>query len=131
MPAAVVDALTILFVLALFAALLVVARAVRDHLSAGSARSGLSLVVVDASAKRSVPLTGSIVIGRAADADLVIDDPYASDRHARFGIREGEVRLRDLDSTNGTWVNGERIEAARTVHHGDEIKIGNTTVRLG
>jgi pSer/pThr/pTyr-binding forkhead associated (FHA) protein len=68
-------------------------------------------------------------IGRAADNDVFIDDAAVSSRHCEIESEpeapQGVVlyRLRDLGSTNGTFVNGERVEACRLVH-GDVIRVG-------
>jgi len=51
-----------------------------------------------------------LVIGQSASADLVIDDPYISGRHALITTDgSGQVTIRDLNSTSGTFVNGERL----------------------
>lgn len=66
---------------------------------------------------------GDMVIGRSATAaDLTIDHPTVSRRHAIFSAAEAVVR--DLGSTNGTFVNGERISAPRALHNGDRVDIG-------
>ena len=73
-----------------------------------------------------------IVIGRGTDADLRINDPGVSRRHAEIRIYPGEtgtpdVSIVDLGSTNGMLVNGHRVEQA-TLTDGSQIKIGNTTM---
>ncbi len=67
---------------------------------------------------------GATVIGRAADADMVIRSPKVSRRHARIAVGTDRCVLEDLGSTNGTWVNGDRLEAPRELVHGDRIRIG-------
>jgi pSer/pThr/pTyr-binding forkhead associated (FHA) protein len=61
---------------------------------------------------------------------LVIDDDYASNHHARFQLAHGLWYVRDLGSTNGTWLNGRRIHAAQRVKKGDKIRIGHTVVTV-
>lgn len=72
-----------------------------------------------------LPLTtGSTLIGRSTKADLQLDDDGVSRRHAKLAIGdEGVVNLIDLDSTNGTFLNGARIDLA-IVREGDRIQIG-------
>jgi DNA-binding CsgD family transcriptional regulator len=74
---------------------------------------------------RVLPLTtGSTLIGRSTKADLQLDDDGVSRRHAKLVIGdEGVVNLIDLDSTNGTFLNGARIDVA-IVREGDRIQIG-------
>jgi pSer/pThr/pTyr-binding forkhead associated (FHA) protein len=59
---------------------------------------------------------------------LAISDEFASNQHARFQIAHGLWYVKDLGSTNGTWLNGRRIHAAQRVKKGDKIKIGHTVV---
>jgi hypothetical protein len=73
------------------------------------------------------PLTGNVVVGRGADADLRINDPGISRRHIEFISRQDGVEVRDLGSTNGMLVNGAKIPAA-TVVDGTHVRIGNTTL---
>src|SRR4051794_5683425 len=55
-----------------------------------------------------LPMNGVITIGRVPEVDLQLDDAAASRRHAKLIIANGDVRVMDLDSHNGTRVNGER-----------------------
>ncbi|MCX7801368.1 MAG: FHA domain-containing protein, partial [Fimbriimonadales bacterium] len=66
------------------------------------------------------------------DNDIVIGDPYCSGRHAELRIDEGLIRIIDLESTNGTWVNGVRIgpNQPREIKIGDEMRFGNTVLRV-
>src|SRR5919107_3869341 len=73
---------------------------------------------------------GVIMIGRGADCQLILDDDYVSTRHARVVSGENGIYLEDLGSTNGTYVNGQRITAPTTVSLSDTIRIGRTTMRL-
>lgn len=71
-----------------------------------------------------------IMIGRAASADLEIDDDFASSRHALlYGHAQGYV-IEDLGSTNGVYVNGVQIEGPTIVGPEDAIRIGRTQLRL-
>jgi|SRR5713226_5073568 len=67
-----------------------------------------------------------ISIGRAGGgADIEIDDPRVSDLHCAVGVRQDQVRLCDLDSTNGTYVNNERVQAAE-LEHLSEFRVGSS-----
>jgi hypothetical protein len=79
-----------------------------------------------------LPLTPpGIVVGRGNDADLRVNDPGVSRRHAEFRVTEDahgpRVTVHDLGSTNGVLVNGRRVEDA-TLTDGAEIRMGNTTL---
>jgi hypothetical protein len=67
------------------------------------------------------------VIGRATDADIVLDDPGVSRRHAEVHMVDGQVRVVDLGSTNGTYLNGERVHAA-ALGEGGAITVGRTRI---
>ena len=69
-------------------------------------------------------------IGRAAANDICIDDSFASGRHARLYDREGVVYIEDMNSTNGTYVNGRRLGAQQVLHPSDRIRIGDTEFRF-
>jgi hypothetical protein len=71
------------------------------------------------------PLTGTMVIGRGAEADLQLADTGVSRRHAELRVVGSEVEVRDLGSTNGTWVNGRRVDSA-PLRDGDRVTVGTT-----
>jgi pSer/pThr/pTyr-binding forkhead associated (FHA) protein len=71
-----------------------------------------------------------ITIGRAENADLVIRDEFASTHHAKLVLMNGEWLLQDLNSTNGTYINGKRVGTPQTVKSGTPIQIGNTIFEL-
>jgi pSer/pThr/pTyr-binding forkhead associated (FHA) protein len=67
---------------------------------------------------------GIRTLGRATGADFIVDAALVSRVHCRFtALPDGGLELRDLDSTNGTFVNGERIET-RLLMPGDRMQIG-------
>ena len=73
----------------------------------------------------------SLGVGRAPDNGLALTgDEYASTYHARFEPRRDGIYLEDVDSTNGTFVNGIRISGARRLAPGDVVKIGETELRF-
>lgn len=69
-------------------------------------------------------------IGRAAANDICIEDTFASGRHARLYDREGVVYIEDMNSTNGTYVNGRRLGAQQVLRPSDRIRIGDTEFRF-
>ncbi len=73
------------------------------------------------------PVTG---IGRAEDNTLALDDPFASAHHALALWREGQWRIEDLESHNGTYLNGKRLTLSRVLASGDEIRVGETVLRF-
>lgn len=71
-----------------------------------------------------------LTIGRASDSDLVINDDYTSTRHARLLNWDGRWMVQDLDSTNGTFVNGERVAQPTELRRGVSVRIGTTSFEL-
>lgn len=93
---------------------------------------GTKLVVTEG------PLTGTVIplntaqvtIGRAPDSTVVIDDDYASSRHARVYPAEGAWVVEDLGSTNGTWIDRTRITTPTVLPVGVPLRVGRTTLQL-
>ena len=68
-----------------------------------------------------------VTVGRGGQNDLVLNgDEFASARHARIEARGDGVWVQDLDSTNGTYVNGARVVGAQRVKAGDVVRVGDT-----
>ncbi|MGH2996108.1 MAG: AAA family ATPase, partial [Gaiellaceae bacterium] len=89
-----------------------------------------SLVITEGPlAGRRVPVDSELVLGRL-NADLTVDDPLLSRRHALIRVVDGEFEVEDLGSLNGTWVNGERIAAARRLAAGDVVTAGATSLEI-
>jgi hypothetical protein len=84
------------------------------------------------------PLTGTkitlgdqpILIGRADDSTLVLTDDFASSRHARLTNRGGQWYVEDLGSTNGTYLDQQRVQGPLLVSPGQPIRIGQTALEL-
>ncbi len=91
-----------------------------------------SLVVTAGPLRGTSLMLGStpVLIGRAPECTLVLDDDYASNRHARVFEREDEWMVEDLGSTNGTLVSGRRIEGAVPFRPGAAVRIGRTEIEL-
>ena len=136
MPVLFLNIIKLLFLALLFLFLWQVARAIRSHIGtnpgARSESGGAELVLLTgATEARRVRLRAhGQVIGRSPEADLAIDDPYASEFHARVGLQDERVVVHDLGSTNGTYVNGRRVTSPTTVSRGDTVQIGKTTLEV-
>jgi hypothetical protein len=75
-------------------------------------------------------LIGGLSIGRSKEADVQIDDRYASSLHARVFSREGRFYVEDMNSTNGTLLNGASLQGEAELIDGDTVQIGDTVFRL-
>lgn len=136
MPALFLNLLKLIFLALIYLFLWQIARSIRAHVGPGqmsrSGRSAAEVVVVrsDTISGQRFPLGSPAVVGRSKDADIVIDDPYASDLHLRFSLQDGTVVLHDLGSTNGTYVNGRRVTVPTSLSRGDAVQIGKTVLEV-
>ena len=74
--------------------------------------------------------SAQLTIGRGRQNDITIStDEYASARHARFEPRQDGVWVQDLGSTNGTYLNGARLDHPRRLTRGDIVRVGETDLR--
>ena len=92
-----------------------------------------SFVVIEPRERRgqTFTLSNALTIGRVDDNDIVVtDDSFVSSHHARIEIRPDSVWVLDLKSTNGTFVNGQRVTDARSVRKGDRIQVGGTVLEM-
>lgn len=79
----------------------------------------------------TITVSSSTVVGRDAGSGITLDgDDFASSRHASIEPRADGVWVEDLGSTNGTFVNGERITGRTLVRAGDAVRIGQTELQL-
>ena len=98
----------------------------------GRARTARQLLVIQG------PLTGTrisldsrpILIGRADDSTLVLDDDYASTRHARIAQQGDDWYVEDLGSTNGTYLDRAKVTGPTRVPLGVPVRIGKTVIEL-
>ena len=73
--------------------------------------------------------SGELVIGRSSELDMVLIEDMVSRKHAKISLAPGQVTIADLGSTNGTFVNGEKVKRAR-LKEGDRILIGTSILKL-
>lgn len=69
-------------------------------------------------------LEGRLLVGRSEECHFCLDDPMASRNHAVLQLQGAELRIEDLNSRNGVYVNNERLAAPRDLSHGDQVRIG-------
>ncbi len=99
----------------------------------GATPTTASILVVhepDAVRPRTFKLATSMLVGRASECEIRVDDTYASQQHARIFGRGGGWYVEDLGSTNGTFVNDQRLGAPAMVQPGDKIRVGTTVLEL-
>lgn len=155
MPVPVLTLLKLVLLLALYLFLARAVRAIVLDLNGGSRRSAPPRVrVADAGdggrrgrrgrqvprelvvhgrdgAARVVPLEGDgVVLGRAGAATLVLDDVYVSDEHAEVLPDAGGWSVRDLGSTNGTFVNDAKVTRQTPLTVGDRLQVGKTRIEV-
>ncbi len=71
-------------------------------------------------------IDGDLVLGRGERAEIRLEDPFASSRHARIFEQGNAVVIEDLGSTNGTYLNEEVLQGPRPLHPGDRVRIGDS-----
>ncbi|HEY7939115.1 MAG TPA: FHA domain-containing protein [Acidimicrobiales bacterium] len=82
-------------------------------------------------AGRVFVLGDEVTVGRAAGCQVTLDDTYASQLHARVYVRDGQLLVEDLGSTNGTWLNRQKVTGPLVIQRGDRLQVGNTVMELG
>ena len=127
----------ILFLVLLYAFLFAVVRVLlRDLRAASKGPTELGRLIVLASPRGepqpggSYPLDAVTSIGRDVNNGIVLDDPFASSEHAVLTYRGRNWYIQDLESTNGTYVNGVPVEGLGPLGFGDEVQVGEVRFRL-
>lgn len=92
--------------------------------------SSLLVIEPDELAGRGFPLAEEVTVGRAAGCHITLDDTYASQIHARVFTRDGQWMVEDLGSTNGTYLNREKVAAPMILRRGDRLQVGGTVLEL-
>ncbi len=131
-------AIRILFLALIYVFLFAVARTLLRDLRAAAREPGVELgrlVVVespsgDPAVGEAFPLDAVTSLGRDVNNSIVIDDPFASTEHAVLTFRGRDWYVEDLGSTNGTYVNGNRVDGVAPLGFGDEVQIGQVRMRL-
>lgn len=135
MPDIILTLLRIIFLALIYLFVWQVARAVGSHLGISVRRSrkeGSRVLFVRSETQQGVEfeVNDVVVLGRSAETDVVLDDPYASEFHLRLVVQEDGIMLHDLGSTNGTYVNGRRASAPTLLRRGDTIQVGKTVMEV-
>ena len=98
----------------------------------GTAPQPIALVVrspLNAQGERH-PLAEALTIGRGPECDIIIDDSYSSQAHARLYHDGNQPLLEDLGSTNGTYLNRQKVDSAMAVRVGDFVQVGSTVFEV-
>jgi len=100
--------------------------------SNGRSRVPSSVLVRTADGKKlgTYKLSEPLEIGRSETSQIRLDDTYVSSSHARLFPRNGTWFVEDLGSTNGTYLNQQRVTSSSEVHPGDTVKVGKTVLEL-
>jgi len=136
MPVVILVGLKLIFVAFIYIFVWQIARAIAAHLGSGQTSSkkkpGAGLVVVrsETQSGMNVNVRDSVVLGRSDDADILLEDVYASEFHIRLVNADGRITLHDLGSTNGTYVNGRRVTSPLDLNRGDAVQIGKTVMEV-
>jgi FHA domain/Protein of unknown function (DUF3662) len=91
-------------------------------------RNESALLLIDG--KRMVVGPAGVTLGRSRQCDVVLEDPNVSRQHAEIRPRGGSWVLTDLGSTNGSSINGRRIDGPEVVRPGDELEIGTSVIKF-
>lgn len=136
MSALLLTLLKLVFVALLFLFLWQIARTITVHLGvkerSSRRRLAKEIVIVrsDSQSGLEIPIDSVVVMGRSEQADVMLDDSYASEFHLRFSIDDGSLYVQDLGSTNGTYVNGRRITTPVSVTRGDAVQVGKSVMEV-
>ena len=90
----------------------------------------VALEILERGGTRSFEGRPPFGVGRSADAEVSLRDPEVSRQHACFQSRNGIVYVDDLQSRNGTFLNGKRVTEAIEVREGDAIDVGTTRMMV-
>ena len=92
------------------------------------ARSGRLVVEIGPDAGKEFPLRGTMRIGRSEDSEITLADAQASRHHAAISPEPGGFTIQDLNSSNGTFVNGRELDEPRLLKDGDRLRVANTVL---
>ena len=77
-----------------------------------------------------VDMLGPVIVGRSPSSDICINEPFVSASHARFSLQGPALIIEDLNSLNGTLVNGRQLVEPATLREGDEVQIGDVVMKV-
>lgn len=106
------------------------AAAVTVKTQAAARPTRLLLIEPDELAGAAHPINDEVTIGRAAGCQITLDDTYISQLHARISLTESGLVISDLGSTNGTYLNRQRVTAPVVVGIGDRLQVGSIVMEL-
>ena len=136
MPDVLLTILRLIFLALVYLFLWQVARSISEHLGIRMQRDprrrGTRVVVIRSDTQPGFDfiVRDSVALGRSPEADIELQDPYASEFHLRLASRDGRLVLTDLGSSNGTYVNGRRVTAPVDLNRGDAIQVGKTVMEV-
>lgn len=78
-----------------------------------------------------IAVNGPVVVGRAPGADILISSEYVSGRHARFSLMGNSLMVEDLNSVNGTLLQGKPVTTKTACQAGDTVTVGNVEIKIG
>ncbi len=100
------------------------------------AKGNFGLEIIDSGNVRTlkegsiIPIRSDLTIGRKDDNSIVLNEQHVSGKHARIIVRNDSLFIEDLNSTNGTYLNGTKINSKTRLSNKDEIKIGNVVFKV-
>ena len=100
----------------------------RAEKARGRAPSRVRILAPPTRRGETFALDGELTVGRGGGCAIVLDDSFVSQVHARVYVRDGDAYVEDLDSRNGTLVNGQALQGALRLKRGDQVQVGQTTL---
>jgi hypothetical protein len=144
--------LRVIFIFALYFFIVLIARVLSREIAApgdaavatpdprpmgrGAVTPGVAFIVVVDSANTGLPpgtairIHSGVLIGRAPGCDVQLPDPYTSSEHARLREERGRWIVEDLQSMNGSYVNGQRVSGTQPLADGDTVQLGRVVLQF-
>ena len=127
--------LRLIFLALLFIFVWQVSRSMSRHVgsitpSQKRTKNEIVFVRSESQAGQSYVIKDALTLGRSPDADVLLDDPYASEFHLRLVSEDNRLTLHDLGSTNGTYLNGRRVTNPVVLSKSDSLQVGKTVIEV-
>lgn len=127
--------LRLIFLALLFIFVWQVSRSMSRHVgsitpSQKRTKNEIVFVRSESQAGQSYVIKDALTLGRSPDADVLLDDPYASEFHLRLVSEDDRLTLHDLGSTNGTYLNGRRVTNPVVLRKSDSLQVGKTVIEV-